>query len=148
MKSVPVLFLLALCVAGTAHATAYRWVDEDGRTVYSQTPPPDRESQRISTSGHRAPSNEEAWKEVERIEEQLDTSREQRRQAAEEAQKQRDEAALRRRNCENARLNLERYEGDPGRLIRDPDGSYVRLTPDQRQARIEETRQQIEEYCR
>ena len=148
MKSLPALFLLSLCVAGTAQAAAYRWVDENGRTVYSQTPPADRESERITTTGHRAPSNEEAWKEVERIQEQVDSSLEKRRQAEEAERTKREETALMRRNCENARLNLERYQGDPGRLIRDPDGSYVRLTPDQRQARIEETRKQIEEYCR
>jgi glutaredoxin len=33
-------FLAALLIAGSAHAQQYRWVDEQGRVQYSDTPPP------------------------------------------------------------------------------------------------------------
>ncbi len=149
MKPVRLLLLLsAAFAAGAACADAYRWVDDEGHTVYSQVPPADREWTRVQGSPGRAPSGEEAWEEVERIQQQLDASAEERAQAREAAQKEKEAAALRRRNCEAAKANLERYQGDPGRLIREPDGSYVRLTAEQREARIEETRGQVEEYCR
>jgi hypothetical protein len=149
MKPIRLLLLLSTALAaGAAFADAYRWVDDEGHTVYSQVPPADREWTRIQGSAGRAPSGEETWKEVERIQQQLDASAEERAQAREAAQTEKEATALRRRNCEAAKANLERYQGDPGRLIREPDGSYIRLTAEQREARIEETRRQVEEYCR
>ena len=147
MNSIRILLITSLFTAGIANAEIYRWVDENGRTTYSQIRPADQESERIRPSGARAPSNEEAWQEVERIQKGLDESREKRKQAQETTRKQKEEAALKRRNCETARLNLERYQGDPGRLLRQPDGSYVRLTQEERETRIAETREQIEQYC-
>jgi glutaredoxin len=39
MRALPFI-ALSLLVAGTASAQPYRWVDEDGRVQYSDTPPP------------------------------------------------------------------------------------------------------------
>jgi len=36
----PWVFLIALAMAGAAHAQLYKWVDKDGKTRYGDTPPP------------------------------------------------------------------------------------------------------------
>jgi hypothetical protein len=41
MRNLILVATAAFAVAGTAHATeVYRWVDKDGKVVYSDTPPP------------------------------------------------------------------------------------------------------------
>ncbi len=36
----PWVFLIALAMAGAAHAQLYKWIDKDGKTRYGDTPPP------------------------------------------------------------------------------------------------------------
>lgn len=40
MKSTASVFILALLVAGAAHAQLYKWVGSDGKITYSDVPPP------------------------------------------------------------------------------------------------------------
>jgi hypothetical protein len=44
------MLMAGLCAAGAAHAQMYKWVDENGRTQYTQTPPPPgRSAQEVKT---------------------------------------------------------------------------------------------------
>lgn len=54
MKMVSLMFLAL--VSFTAHAEMYKWVDDEGVTHYTQTPPPDSNSQQLSTGSSSANS--------------------------------------------------------------------------------------------
>lgn len=140
--------ITALLVAGGVNAAMYKWVDETGQMVYSQTPPPSGDVVRIEKRAAPDPAEgerlrEELRKEVERNYDKA-TEREQRtaeRQKAEEQRKARAE------NCEIAGRNLEALQGLSRRQFNTPKGDYQTLTDDERQQRVREARENIEKYC-
>jgi hypothetical protein len=68
----PPLFLLALLASSTSHAQIYKWVDENGRTHYSEKSPAGKgasEELRVrssSTSALPSVSSSDSWQDKER----------------------------------------------------------------------------------
>jgi hypothetical protein len=50
------ILVLATLMAGVAHAQMYKWVDENGRTQYTQTPPPPGKKAEVIQSQKKAPA--------------------------------------------------------------------------------------------
>ena len=139
--------LLALLVSAAVQAEIYRWVDENGVTIYSQTPPPDSEAKRIKTSP--APTGaENSQRQLEEEMQKLEDYREDKALAEEKRQKEERERQLNEENCRKARSNLDNLTALSRRLLKMPDGSYQRLTEEQRQQKMEEARKMIEKYCK
>lgn len=138
------LFLFAWPI----QAAMYKWVDENGKTVYSQHPPPSGAAEKIETAPTPTQSVDEARKKLQETMQKLEDLREDRAITEEAASKQRNEAEGRKKNCEMARKNLESLQAPPTSLIRENDGAYKRVPMDERQKRIDETRERIRENCR
>ncbi len=140
---------LTACACAPAHTAMYRWVDENGVTVYSQTPPPS--SNAVKVKKERAPSDEDAAAASKRLEQQreqaFDEEEARKESKAEQETKARAESK-RAANCEAARANLENFKNLGRRMVRTPDGSVLRLSEEQVEMEIEKTQMQIEEYCR
>jgi hypothetical protein len=140
--------LVAGCLCGPALAGVYRWVDENGVTVYSQTAPPAGAAVRIDTQPGPSAGDQEAARE--RLKTQVEQSfdaEEEEKQAAEEAAKKAEEDARRAENCEAARANLDTLQNLGTRMVRTPDGRYLRLSEEEVAAKTEEAQRQIQEYC-
>jgi hypothetical protein len=142
------LSLAALWLSMGAQAAMYKWTDENGQTVYSQTPPPSGEAVRIRKNaapdpGQSARAREELRKELERS---YDKTVEQEQARSKKADEQR-ERATRAKHCESALKNLAIIENLGRRRLRTPDGEYKILSEDDREVRIRETRAQIEKFC-
>ena len=137
----------ALCWVATAYGKTYRWVDENGVTVYSQSPPPEGEATVVKPPPPPATPPDEAWKKLNEQRLKLQDNREDRTEAKEKEQKQEVSEEIRRKNCEISRENLKQLEGLPPRLVRTSDGKYVPITEEDRQKRIKETRDQVKEFC-
>lgn len=140
---------LALLAAPTAQAEMYRWVDQDGVTVYSEHPPPDAEATRIRKDS--APSSVDTNRALDRIN-RFNTQdfdrREEAKKQAEEAAAAAEETAGRKHNCEMARRNLETIQTLGARRLRMPNGEY-RVVSDDDRARLEsESRKLIQENCK
>ncbi len=150
MQSGRLLFILAtaliLTLASQAQGQSYRWVDENGVTHYSQRPPVDKESVEIKPPPPPATPPEEAWKKLNQERLQQEDTREDRKQDAEQAKKEADYKKKRAEACTAARNNLAAYEGPPG-LVQTPDGEYKRFTEEEREAKRQEARKLIQEYC-
>ena len=142
-------FLIVLVLALGAEARVYRWVDATGEVHFGDHPPPVVEAEPVRLPPPPKTDPGAAMKAIEN----------ERRQAVDEYLKKRDEAARkkdaaaareakRQANCATARDNLRKLEGLGNRLVRMPDGSYVRLTEEERQARMAEARKQIGEFCK
>ena len=140
--------LLALMVTATAQAEIYRWVDENGVTVYSEIPPPDGEADTVKTAPAPSETPEETQQQLEADMQKLEDYREDKELAAERKQKEELSKQLDEENCRNAKTNLDNLIVAAQRLVRMPDGNYVRLTEEQRQQRMEEARKNIDEYCK
>jgi nitrate/TMAO reductase-like tetraheme cytochrome c subunit len=142
---------LGLLVLGSAYAGAYRWVDEDGVTHYTQTPPINEESTLLDDPKPPTRSSEEAWKELnEQRAKQEKNKTAQERKAMEKQEKQRiaENEIIREQNCEAARRNLANLQsGRTNRLVKTPSGEYKRLTDEDHQQSLEQARKNIEEFC-
>lgn len=140
--------LAAALVLPAAQATMYRWVDENGITVYSQTPP-EGDSVRIEKQAGPSAAEQEAART--RLEDQIKASSE----AAEAAQTTaREEAAKaeqekrRGTNCEIARRNLQTLQDLGPRMLRTPEGEYIRPSEQDVAERTAKANAQIEEFCK
>ena len=145
--------LIFLCCGlwlSAALAETYRWVDENGVTIYSQTPPPAGTAnvERVKAPAPPARGDQEAWKELDRQWQEMQDRADSEKERSEKQQADSQLAADQGSNCEAAKHNLEVLQSSNRKLIRTPDGVYRRLTPEERQKQIEEARKEMEESCK
>ena len=142
-------FLLTFSTLAYCQGMVYRWVDEDGVTVYSEKPPLDgRVSERISLPRTAEPGKEsrQDWEQVHKYFQDKRMSREVAEQAAE--QQSMIEKA-RRNNCEAGKSNLQNLIALADRRWHDKQAEpeYQRLREEERQAKMQESRERIAENC-
>lgn len=140
--------LPALMVTATLQAEIYRWVDENGVTVYSKMPPREGSADTVKTPPAPSTPPEAAQRRLETEMQQLEDYREARALAAEKKRKEQLNIQLFEDNCRIAKDNLDNLIAAARRLVRMPDGSYVRLTEEERQRRMGVARNNIDEFCR
>jgi hypothetical protein len=135
--------------AVAVHAGAYRWVDANGVTHFSETVPPGIEATPVSPPPPPAQSPEAARERLDAQQQQLDAMRNEREQAKREREQKQEDARQRRENCEAARHNLEvlQYNTSTRRRYQMADGSWMRLTEEQHREKVEETERQIDMFC-
>jgi hypothetical protein len=141
--------LSAAALALPASSGHYRWVDADGTTVNSQTPPPTGEAQKVRTD--KGPSAAEIEQSRTRLQSTLDADakrQEDTAKARETAAKGADEAAKKAAACEAARANLNSIRQHGEGPYRYPDGKTVLLSKEQQAAEIAKAQAQIEAHCK
>jgi hypothetical protein len=132
----------------TASAEIYRYVDENGEVVYSQTPPPDGNATTITPAP--GPSAAEAAAARERLRRQLEERFDRRSaedRAAEEAEQEAARAEQRKQNCRAARTNLTTLQNLGPRRLELPDGRVVRPNAEQHRRLIEDAQGHIRDHC-
>jgi hypothetical protein len=145
LKLAVTLFLTLL--ATSASAETYRWVNEDGVVTYSQTPPPDASAEKIKTYDTAPSDSQQSQQKLKDLRQRLADMDEDRALKKAEAKKQAEDKALREKNCQAARHNLEQLTALGNRLYKVGD-DYLRLTEEDRQSRMEDARSQIKEFCK
>ena len=157
-SSWPGAFVFVTLIAGIAVATAgetmYRWVDADGNVVYSdQRPPADARdarslNERLPISEPDAEAESEAASYAEQ-EAEFQERRKERAEANAEASKKAEDVALRKKNCDQSRSELELVTNPPRGRLREvnADGELVYMTEEERQARIAEAKDSVEKWC-
>lgn len=139
----------ALIGCAGAEAAVYRWTDESGQTVYSQTPPPSGDAVRMEKPA-APPDAADVDRERQELREQIERNydreveREQMRTEQAEAKRRRENRA---QNCQAARQNLWTFENLGRRRVHTPDGEYLRLSEEQRESQIRKARAEIDDYC-
>jgi len=140
-----IVLALACAVAPLAGATLYKYVDKNGKTVYSDTPPPagaDAKQLDIQVSGGPAPKTF-----VER-----DKEAEKQRKAAADKEKKSEQSAARAKavaqRCEQAQANYHAYE-QGGRLLKyDENLDYMRMTDEEIEKARVDSKRQMDEACK
>ncbi len=138
-------------IAGSASpvlAKTYRWVDEQGNTVYSQNPPPTGDYSEIKLRKD-TPQEEQAaaGDNLKRMQQQLGKVREGRGEEAKQQKEKEAADAARKRGCENARHNLTLLNNPRIGSLRDEEGNYESLDEERRDTLIKEAEKQVEEFC-
>ena len=139
--------VLAL-LAAPAPAQIYRYVDENGETVYSQIPPPQQDAVEITPDP--GPSDAESAAAVERLRRQLEIDFDRRHEAKRQAGLKAEDAKnaeLRSKNCDAARQNLDTLTNLGARFLSLPDGQTVKPDAAQQARLMEEAREQIKQFC-
>ena len=139
-----VLVALAASLGAGAAERVYKWVDDQGVTHYSQTPPPGVKATPVEVTTGKAGRTE--GDPVARYRELLSPPKEKagaERGGIDPAK----EAEARARNCKMARERLAILTARSRILVLKPDGTSERLTEEQRQAEIRRMREIIAANC-
>lgn len=133
--------LLAMSSSVTA-AQIYKWVDAQGTTHFGAQPPAGQMAETLSrVAAPPKPTTQPTAAEQDENPDaqQRDIDRKVKQQVA-------SQEAERKRYCETLRTNLAQLENNP-RVRVEENGEVRRVTEDERQERIAETRQKIGENC-
>ncbi|KPA97606.1 DUF4124 domain-containing protein [Pseudomonas asplenii] len=132
------LFALSpLCLA----APIYKWVDAQGVTHFDATPPPGQSATVVTPAISPNPTSPTRGDvpASQPVGDQNAVDAKVRKQVAEQE-------AARKVFCEKARTNLAQLLNDP-RVREEVNGELHRLTDEERQTRLIETRKVIEDHC-
>lgn len=133
---------LALALCGNAMAAqVYKWVDAQGVTHFGAQPPQGQQVETVNTvvaPGKSVTAPAPASREKSEPDQQS-IDRKVKQQVAEQE-------AERKRYCETMRTNLAQLQNNP-RVRVEENGETRRITEEERQARITETRDKIAENC-
>lgn len=147
------LSLAAGALVCPVQAELYRYVDSEGTTVYSQTPPPSGGATVVHTD--RGPSDAERAQARDRLRGMVESDFDRKEDAAQTAEKsgkdakaQAQDQAQKDANCKTARTNLTTLQEHGKGRLKMPDGKTGFLSKDQLAARIAEAQGQIKANCK
>ncbi|MCF6281188.1 MAG: DUF4124 domain-containing protein [Candidatus Polarisedimenticolaceae bacterium] len=138
LQQLPLLLILAQPLL--ADAAIYQWVDENGVTIYSQTPPKSGDARQIPHKSR--PTDSTAQQKLRDMQQSIADRQEDRTQQKEKRAEKKKTSIRKRSNCKAATDNLatltslghRRYGGE-------------RLTEEQRQEKIAQAKKHIQENC-
>lgn len=143
-----VIFTAMLLIwLSSATARTYRWVDEDGNTVYSQSRPPSGKATIIKPPPPPATPPEETMKKLQAQREAISGSGEKKNTSKTKAEEEAKKAEIKKKNCQISRKNLADIELHPRVRMKMPDGSYKQLSDEERQEHIDKIKKNIKTYC-
>ena len=148
MKVLVWLGFILLLIAATADAQIYKWVDEHGKTQYTDRPPPPdvkAEGKRLKINSSPMTGGHGQTKNVSDEREEFDKRRQERR---EEETKQQAKSAEDKKKCIEAQTQLRMYADSPRLTIPDGAGGVVYVDDDLRQRRIDDANKAIAKYCK
>lgn len=140
-------FLILSLTATTAWANSvsYKWLDDDGNIVYSQTPPRDRQYDTIRTKSSSGSSSSRSSGSESAAVKSLEEGAAAREEKEKEAQKEVDLEKKRAAECEKAKKNVETFT--IYRRVQKPDGSVVRLDDKERARLLKQAQDDVENFC-
>lgn len=134
------VIVLAAAPATSSFATLYKWVDDEGKVTYSDTPP-DETMEEFKLRGVAPPAPAPAEDAQEGGEPDADVA-----ETTEAEDKEHTERFA--KNCEIARKNVTVLENADPVLSKDKEGKTHVLKPGEVRARLERSKQQVERYCK
>ncbi len=143
-KRLFVLFLLAF--ASFAYSSSvYKWVDEDGTVHYSDKKPVDKQSEklRMKTGSTQSQPSENLQEQVDNLDRQQQI--EQVRQKQERENVAADQA--KQEFCDNLKTNLETLRNNARIRMKDEDGEYRFLTPEEIVDQTSNNQKRYDEQC-
>ena len=146
------ILIAVLMVAFTAPAAAqlYKWVDKDGKTHYSDTPPANQDTKQLNTGSGATTAAAAAAppKGYVARDKELEKGREAAREVGKKSEDEAKLAAAKDEACVRARQAYQTY-ADGGRIHKyDAKGERVMLDDKEIEAERERTRRDMEDACK
>jgi hypothetical protein len=130
-----------------AFATMYKWVDKDGKVIYSDQPPPSNVKSEV-IKPPPPPSNPNAAQELADKQLELKLRDKKQQDQAKTAEKTRTDNERRRENCQQARMQLRALEAGNQLFYRyDANGQPVYLDDAGRLAAVAQQRDSVRDLC-
>jgi Domain of unknown function (DUF4124) len=138
----------ALALAPLASAQMYKYVDKDGKTVYTDQPPPDADSKAMRVPSSAVGNAPTPGKTAVQQDKELQKGREKTAEAAKKADETAARARAEEERCNSAKAAYAQYQLG-GRIAKLNDkGEKIFLGDDEIDAAREKARQQVEQYCK
>ena len=145
---------LGLALATTAAAEVYRWTGDNGEVHFGSNPPMDVDAERVEQRMDSRPANDDADSSDDAA-----ASEEDEDAAAADDQAEEDDAEASddqgdgennqelAEACDAAEQSRDVYSDESVRRVRTPDGEVERITPEEREERLEEATSFLDEHC-
>ncbi len=141
------LAIVFICFAASVSAEAYKWKDPNGNVIYSQTPPPlGTPYELVDDASIAATSFGVASTSTKDIQKTLDTSQKARAEKKEQERLVAESEQIKKDNCAQAKTNLTALTSRGQVTIKEGD-LYRKITEEERQERIQQANNSIEEFC-
>lgn len=140
--------VLATCLSSAAVAdVVYKWTDTDGRTIYSQTPPPAGIDYVVVEQKYATPVTENSGSTSKSLSTSSSPSADNTGDSKTEKERVAESENIKAENCEKARKNLTSLTSRGQVTIKEGD-LYRKLTEEERQEKITENQQMVDEFCK
>lgn len=128
----------------------YKWVDEDGVTHYTQTPPdnPNTKTTKIKASGSVPSSAESAQQRLQQSRESFMKDAEKRAATKGMDDEEKEKYEKLKESCDRAKNNLKVISERARIREKGKDGEFKVLTDEEKQARIKENQDYIDQNCK
>lgn len=145
-----IILLLLLIVGVAANGQVYKWVDADGKTQYTDQPPPSGAANDESKLDIRpAPPTSNNNHQTDAVGEDQKLGFSERRTARKEAKAERERAAEElNQKCIQAQGQLKMYRDTPRLRVPDGNGGVVYVDDNVREGHIKEAQKNIAAYCK
>lgn len=151
MKVFNAIIFVALFCATAASAQIYKWVDESGKTQYSDRPPPPgtgRDEKKINIkTGVASQSDGESGKSRNLTDEKSEFDK-RRKQRIEQETKRQADTSENQKKCIDAKTQLSMYSDSPRLTVPDGTGGLVYVDEETRQRKIAEANKLIATFCK
>lgn len=141
-----VVSMAMIAISNDSVARIYKWVDDNGKTHYTQSPPPgDIEAEEINIS--TKVDVESAQKELESQKEKADKLQAERQKQAEQDKKEKEKIAKQEARCKQAKLSLASYERPRVNYV-DENGNRSVMEEEKRLEGLEKAKKEVSEACK
>ena len=137
-----------LLLSNAAMAKTYKWVDENGVTQYTATPPPTGDFKAIKPPSKPAVDPAKAQGEFDKRLEAFNKRKEETDKAKSEANEQAAKDAEAKKNCEQAKKNLNLLQTKVRVRYKEKDGTVRYLTDEEREANLKRAQEAIKSHCK
>ncbi len=143
-----IVLVLACAVAPLAAAALYKYVDKDGKTVYSDTPPPGVDAKPLNVIPSTGSGGGAASKAAVSLDKELEKGRALEKDREKKKETEEKNAKIAEQRCEQAKDNLRTYT-DGGRLFRyNAKGEREFLSDEEIEAARVKAQKDVDESCK
>jgi hypothetical protein len=143
--------LAVLLSSVSVNAQIYKWVDEHGKTQYSDRPPPPGEAKdekKINIKTGASSHSDHESGAAKGLAEQKSEFEKRRQQRMEEEAKQKTSADENKKKCIDAKTQLSMYSDSPRLSVPDGAGGITYVDEETRQKKIDEANKLIALFCK
>jgi hypothetical protein len=143
-----VIVACALVLAPLASAQLYKYVDKDGKTVYTDQPPPGAETKQMNVPSSAVGNAPAPGKTAVQQDKELQKARDKAKEGEKKSEEKEARARAEAERCDSARAAYGQYQLG-GRITRmNEKGEKVFLGDDEIDAARERAKQQVDQYCK